>query len=42
MEWTRVRDWLIGATGMVLFLGVMTAILWWAVSDPAGGGEAGP
>jgi hypothetical protein len=42
MEWTRVRDWLIGATGMVLSLGVMTAILWWAVSDPAGWGDAGP
>ena len=42
MKWTRVKDWLIGATGMVLVLGVMAAILWWAVSDPAGGGEAGP
>ena len=37
-----MKDWLIGATGMVLVLGVMAAILWWAVSDPAGGGEAGP
>ncbi|MET1088244.1 MAG: LmeA family phospholipid-binding protein [Arthrobacter sp.] len=42
MEWTRVKDWLIGAAGMVLVLGVMAAILWWAVSVPAGGGEAGP
>ena len=37
-----MKDWLIGATGMVLVLGVMAAILWWAVSDPAGGGAAGP
>lgn len=42
MEWTRVRDWLIGAAGMVLLLAVMGVILWWAASDPAGGGEAGP
>lgn len=42
MEWTRAKDWLIGATGMVLVLGVAVAILWWVVSDPAGGGEAGP
>lgn len=41
MEWTRAKDWLIGATGMVLVLGVAVAILWWVVSDPAGGGEAG-
>jgi hypothetical protein len=37
-----VKDWLIGAAGMVLLLGVMAAILWWAVSSPAGGGEAKP
>ena len=37
-----MKDWLIGAAGMVLVLWVMTAILWWTVSDPAGGGEAGP
>lgn len=37
-----MKDWLIGATGMVLVLGVMAAILWWTVSDPAGGGKAGP
>jgi hypothetical protein len=42
MKWTRVRDWLIGAAGMVLVLGVMAAILWWAVSNPVGGAEAGP
>ena len=28
MESTRVKDWLIGATGMVLLLGMMAAILW--------------
>lgn len=37
-----MKDWLIGAAGMVLILGVMAAILWWTASDPAGGGEAGP
>ena len=42
MEWARAKDWLIGATGMVLVLVVAVAILWWLVSDPAGGGEAGP
>ena len=42
MEWTRAKDWLIGATGMLLVLGIAIGILWWVVSDPAGGGEAGP
>ena len=42
MKWTRVKDWLIGAAGMVLVLGVVAVILWWAVSNPAGGGEAAP
>jgi hypothetical protein len=42
MKRTRVKDWLIGAAGMVLVLGVMAVILWWTVSNPAGGGEAGP
>ena len=42
MEWTRVKDWLIGATGMVLLLLATVAILWWVVSDPAGRGEATP
>ena len=37
-----MKDWLIGATGMALVLGVTAAILWWAASDPTGGGEAGP
>lgn len=41
MMWTRAKDWLIGATGMVLVLVVAFAILWWTVSDPAGGGEPG-
>jgi hypothetical protein len=40
MKWTRVKDWLIGAAGMVLLLVVTAGILWWAVSDPAG--EAAP
>lgn len=42
MKRTRVKDWLIGAAGMILVLAVTAAILWWAVSSPAGGGEAGP
>ncbi|WP_461189330.1 LmeA family phospholipid-binding protein [Arthrobacter sp. Z4-13] len=42
MKWTRAKDWLIGAVGMVLILVAAVAIFWWVVSDPAGGGEAGP
>jgi hypothetical protein len=42
MKWTRVKDWLIGAAGMVFLLAMMAVILWWVASDPAGGGEAGP
>lgn len=42
MEWTRAKDWLIGAAGMILVLGITSAILWWAVSDPAGGSEGEP
>jgi hypothetical protein len=41
MKWTRAKDWLIGAAGMVVVLGVVLAILWLVVSDPAGGSEAG-
>ncbi len=44
MEWKRAKDWLIGAGGTVLALGVALVILWWAASDPAGrgGSEAVP
>lgn len=42
MEWTRAKDWLIGAAGMVLVLGMAVVICWWVVSDPAGGGRAEP
>jgi hypothetical protein len=42
MDWARVKDWLIGATGMVLVLVVTVAILGWAVSSPAGESEVGP
>lgn len=42
MEWTRAKDWLIGATGTVLMLGVAVMILWWVASEPAGGGAAVP
>lgn len=42
MKLTRVKDWLIGAAGMILVLVVVAAVLWWSVSDPVGGGEPGP
>jgi hypothetical protein len=42
MEWTRAKDWLIGALGMVLVLGVALGILWWVVSNPVGDSEAAP
>ncbi len=44
MEWTRAKDWLIGALGMVLLLGIAVVVLWWVVSDPAGepGAEPSP
>jgi hypothetical protein len=42
MQWTRVKEWLIGALGMVLVLGVAVVILWWVASDPIGEGEAEP
>lgn len=42
MEWTRAKDWLIGATGMLLTLGVAVFILWWVVSNPASGEEPEP
>lgn len=42
MEWTRAKDWLIGAIGLILVLGIAFVILWWAVSSPVGGGEARP
>jgi hypothetical protein len=35
MERARVKDWLIGATGMVLILVVACVVFWWVVSDPA-------
>ena len=42
MEWTRAKDWLIGAVGMVLVLGAAAAIAWWVVSAPASRLEAAP
>lgn len=42
MESTRVKDWLIGAAGMVLVIGVAVVVLWWVLSGPAGGGSAVP
>lgn len=43
MEWTRVRDWLIGALGMLVILGVTVGVLWWMVSSPVdAGAESAP
>jgi len=42
MKWTRAKDWLIGAAGMVLVLLIAGGILWWVASDPPGGAEAAP
>lgn len=42
MEWTRAKDWLIGAAGMVIVLGLAVAIAWWVVSSPVRGVAAAP
>lgn len=42
MERARVKDWLIGAAGMILVLVAAVAILWLAVSAPAGSAEPDP
>ncbi|MBG6225419.1 hypothetical protein IWX63_001991 [Arthrobacter sp. CAN_A2] len=42
MERTRVRDWLIGALGMLLVLGIAVVVLWWSASSPAGAGASAP
>ncbi|MGV0110315.1 LmeA family phospholipid-binding protein [Arthrobacter sp. CP30] len=42
MTWTRARDWLIGAAGMVVLVLIAGSILWWIVSEPADAGSAGP
>lgn len=39
MDRTRVKDWLIGATGMLVVLVAGAAALWWAVTDPPGSGR---
>ncbi|MHA7283222.1 LmeA family phospholipid-binding protein [Arthrobacter sp. TMS2-4] len=41
MERSRVGDWLIGALGMLVVLGVAVGALWWAVSSPSGTGADG-
>lgn len=40
MTRSRAWDWLIGAVGMLLVLGVVLAGLWWAVTDRAGSGDS--
>ncbi|PPB48761.1 hypothetical protein C4K88_13680 [Arthrobacter pityocampae] len=43
MKSTRIRDWLIGALGMLVILGVAAGALWWTASSPAGAGaDSGP
>ena len=42
VKWTRVKDWLIGAGGMVFLLAAAVVMVWWVASSPAGGGEARP
>ncbi|WP_394248886.1 LmeA family phospholipid-binding protein [Arthrobacter pityocampae] len=43
MKSTRIRDWLIGALGMLVIVGVAAGVLWWAASSPAGAGtDSGP
>jgi hypothetical protein len=41
MDTARAKDWLIGASGMLIVLVVAVAVLWWVVSDPVPEGEAG-
>ncbi|TYD00153.1 DUF2993 domain-containing protein [Arthrobacter echini] len=40
MEWTRARDWLIGAAGLLIVLVVALAVVWFMISEPAG--RSGP
>ncbi len=40
MEWTRAKDWLIGAAGLLIVLVVALAVFWFVISDPVG--RSGP
>jgi hypothetical protein len=42
MDSTRMKDWLIGAAGMVLLTAVAVMVLWWLLSGPAGEGGTAP
>lgn len=42
MKRARTKDWLLGASGMMLVLMVAVAMLWWLVTDPADGDVARP
>lgn len=42
MDRTRVKDRLIGATGMLVVLAAGLTALWWGVTDPSGSGEVAP
>ena len=39
MDRMRVKDWLLGAVGMLILLVLVTAFGWWAVTSPTGTGE---
>ena len=41
MQRTRVKDWLVGAVGMLVLLLVAATAGWWILSDPADPGAAG-
>ena len=40
MDRKRVMDWLLGALGMLVVLVLVAVTGWWAVTNPAGAGEA--
>ncbi|WP_298254006.1 LmeA family phospholipid-binding protein [uncultured Arthrobacter sp.] len=40
MEWTRAKDWLIGAAGLLVVLVVVLTVAWFVISDPVG--RSGP
>ncbi|THJ66560.1 DUF2993 domain-containing protein [Arthrobacter echini] len=42
MTWTRAKDWLIGALGLLILLVVALVIFWFVISEPAGRDGSGP
>ncbi len=41
MTWTRAKDWLIGALGLLILLMVALVIFWFVISEPAGREDPG-